>query len=117
MLPPEELFGAIAQTLNEGYDAEFMVIGNSMCPFLCNQRDSVTLRRVGDEPLKKGDIVLLKTENGYLLHRITRLKKGILQTTGDHNCYRDEYASTECVVGRVVRFKRKGKQVLCTNIF
>ena len=64
------------------------------------------------EPLlKKGDIVLLQTERGYLLHRVTRLKNGMLQTTGDYNCYRDEYVAVRCVLGRVVRFTRKGKRV------
>jgi MoaA/NifB/PqqE/SkfB family radical SAM enzyme len=52
---------------------------------------------------------------GYLLHRVTQLKNGMLQTTGDYNCYRDEYVAVQCVVGRVVRFIRKGKCVSCNN--
>jgi hypothetical protein len=113
-LPPEELFTAICQLLQEGYDAEFTVTGNSMWPFLAHRRDSVTLHKPADTPLKRGDIVLLQTEQGYLLHRITALKNGMLQTTGDYNCYRDAYVSRQCVLGKVVRFTRKGKQVSCT---
>ena len=114
-LPPEALFVAIHQMLQDGYDAEFTVTGNSMWPLLAHGRDCVTLRKAGDCPLKKGDIVLLQTERGYLLHRVTRLKNGMLQTTGDYNCYRDEYVAVRCVLGRVVRFTRKGKRVSCNN--
>ncbi|MBO5868555.1 MAG: S24/S26 family peptidase [Oscillospiraceae bacterium] len=115
LLPPEELFEAIRQSLADGYDAEFTVTGNSMWPFLAHGRDRVTLRKVGEASLKRGDIVLLHTEHGYLLHRITRIKKGAVQTTGDHNLYRDGFEPTGSVLGRVVCFTRKGKQVSCNN--
>lgn len=114
LLPPEELFGAINELLSEGYDAEFTVTGKSMWPLLAHGRDCVTLRK-DDCPLTKGDIVLLKTENGYLLHRITALKNGMVQTTGDYNCYRDDFVSARCVLGRVVSFTRKGKKISCSN--
>ena len=117
LLPQDELFKAVCQLLQDGYDAEFTVTGNSMWPFLAHGRDSVTIRKPGDSSLKKGDIVLLQTERGYLLHRITGLKNGMLQTTGDHNCYRDDYVTTQCVLGTVVCFTRKGKQVSCTDPF
>ena len=115
LLPPDDLFAAVFQMLQEGYDAEFTVTGNSMWPFLAHGRDCVTLRKADGFPLKKGDIVLLHTEHGYLLHRITRLKNGMLQTTGDHNCYRDAFVPAGNVVGRVVCFTRKGKQISCSN--
>lgn len=114
LLPPEELFTAVCQLLQEGYDAEFSVTGNSMWPLLAHGRDSVTLRAVGDRPLKKGEIVLLRTERGYLLHRITGLKNGMIQTTGDRNCYRDDYVDPQCVLGYAVGFTRKGKYVPCS---
>jgi len=115
LLPPDEMFGEMSRLLKEGYDAEFTVTGNSMWPLLRHKRDCVTLRGIGDKSLKKGDIVLLKAGQGYLLHRITRIRKNMIQTTGDHNCYHDEFVSIQCVLGRVVCFTRKGKQVFCTN--
>ena len=116
LIPSDDLFAAVCQMLQEGYDAEFTVTGNSMWPLFAHGRDRVTVRRVGDAPLKKGDIVLLQTEHRYLLHRITRLKNNTLQTTGDYNCYRDEFVPAGNVLGRVVRFTRKGKQVSCRNL-
>lgn len=114
LLPPEELFAAVQQLLQDGYDAEFTVTGNSMWPLLAHGRDRVTLRRL-DRPLEKGDIVLLRAKQGYLLHRVTRLKNGTVQTTGDYNCYRDDFVDISCVLGRVVGFTRKEKQVICSD--
>ena len=116
LLPPNDLFTAVCQMLQEGYDAEFTVTGNSMWPFLAHGRDCVTLRKVEGFSLKKGDIVLLQTQTGYLLHRITRLRNGMLQTTGDYNCYRDEFVPVGNVLGRVVCFTRKERQISCSNL-
>lgn len=116
LLPPDDLFAAVCQMLQEGYDAEFTVTGNSMWPFFSHRRDRVTLRKAEGSSLKKGDIVLLQAEHGYLLHRITRLKNGMVQTTGDHNCYRDAFVPAGNVLGRVVCFTRKGKQISCSNL-
>lgn len=113
LLPPEELFLAVHQLLQDGYDVKFTVTGNSMWPLLANRRDCVTLRKADAHLLKKGDIVLLQVHSGYRLHRITGLKNGLLQTTGDYNCYRDDYVDAQCVLGRVINFTRKGKQVSC----
>lgn len=115
LLPPEELFAAIHRMLQDGYDAEFTVTGNSMWPLLTHGRDCVALRRVEGHSLKKGDIVLLQTEHGYLLHRIMGIKNGKIRTAGDYNCYRDDDAAVSCVLGRVVRFTRKGKCVSCSD--
>ena len=115
LLPPEELFAAVYQMLQEGYDAEFTVTGNSMWPLLAHGRDRVTLRRVEDRRLRKGDIVLLQAKQGYLLHRITRLKNGTLQTTGDGNCYRDDEVPFQSVLGWVVGFTRKENYVSCSD--
>ena len=117
LISPEELFGEISQLLQDGLDAEFTVVGNSMWPFLASRRDKVTLRKAEIGSLKKGDIVLFKTEDRYFLHRITKLKNRVFQTTGDSNCYHDNFVLTENVLGRVVSFTRKGKQIHCGNGF
>lgn len=113
LLPPEELFSAMQQMLEAGFDAEFTVTGNSMWPFLRHGRDRVTLRKAETASLKKGDVVLLQTEHGYLLHRITHIKKDHLQTAGDKNCYYDGYVPVRNVLGRAVGFTRKDRYISC----
>lgn len=115
LLPPEALFEAVSQLLDEGYDAEFTVTGNSMLPLLCHGRDSVVLRRP-DSPLRRGDIILCKAKQGFLLHRVMKTKKDAVRTAGDHNCYLDEYVSSQDVLGRVIGFTRKGKYVSCKSL-
>ena len=115
LLPPEELFSAMHQLLQEGYDVEFTVTGNSMWPFLRHKADRVTICRAENHHFKKGDIVLLQGEQGYLLHRITHIKNDILQTAGDGNCYYDGYVPVQRVLGKVVGFTRKERYVSCSN--
>lgn len=115
LLPPEELFSAMRQFLQDGYDVEFTVTGNSMWPFLRHKADRVTLCRAENHRFKKGDIVLLQSEHGYYLHRITHIKNDLLQTAGDGNCYYDGYVHSQCVLGKVIRFTRKERCVSCNN--
>lgn len=116
LLSPEVLFESINQLLQEGYDAEFTVTGNSMWPLLCHNRDRVTLRAVGEKPIRKGDIILFKAEQGYLLHRVMKLKDGFVQTAGDYNCYYDECVSSQSIIGRVVGVTRKERYISCSNL-
>ena len=116
-LPPEELFGAAEQLLQDGYDASFTVTGNSMWPFLAHGRDQVTLHALGDRPVKTGDILLFcPEEERYLLHRVLHTRGGVFRTAGDSNCFFDGTFSVNCVIGRVTAFSRKGRPVSCEGI-
>lgn len=112
----EALFSAIEELLAENRQAIFTVTGMSMWPFLCHGRDQVVVEHCNSEDLKKGDIVLFQTVLGnYMLHRITRLDENHIETTGDGNCFRDGWFSTDCVKARVVKLIRKGKKVDCRS--
>jgi len=111
------LFPVIRQLLAEGRQAAFTVTGMSMWPFLCHGRDRVVLNVCTPEALRVGDIVLFQTEQGhYLLHRVTDLRPGQFQTTGDGNYFRDGWFSNDCILGQVIRFVRKGKYVDCCSL-
>lgn len=108
------LFPIIKELLAEGQQAAFTVTGMSMWPFLCHGRDQVVLDVCTPETLKVGDILLFQTKVGnYMLHRVTALRANQFQTTGDGNSFRDGWFSNTCILGRVVRFIRKGKTVDC----
>lgn len=88
-----------------------------MWPFLCHGRDQVVLDYCSLDSLKVGDILLFQTEQGnYLLHRVTALRKHQFQTTGDGNYFRDGWFANNCIIGRVVYFIRKDKQIDCCNV-
>jgi len=110
----EDLFSAICEQLAEGRQAVFTVTGMSMWPFLCHGRDQVVLEAVEPETIRKGDIVLLRTFPGnYLLHRVTRMKDGKIETTGDGNCFRDGFFPGSVVLARAVRLIRPDRTIDC----
>lgn len=84
--------------------------GDSMRPLIRRGRDPVTivpLQRV----LKKGDVVLFKLGERYIVHRVWRMKERFVQTFGD-NCWNPEpWFPQEQVLGQVVRLVRNGRTV------
>lgn len=82
--------------------------GESMRPLIRKGRDPVTIVPVRGE-LKKGDVVLFTLGDGrYVVHRVWRLREGLVRTLGD-NCVNPEpwFPRTQ-VLGQVVRFSRNG---------
>lgn len=109
-IPNAELFSVMEEVLQENYQIEFTVTGNSMWPLICHGRDSVVMEKCSPETLRKGDIVLFHaTAERYLLHRITSLRQESFETTGDGNCFRDGFFRRDAVVARAVKVIRKGK--------
>lgn len=110
------LFTAIEEQLALGRQAVFTVTGMSMWPLICHGRDSVIIDSVKKEELKTGDIVLYHvSEELYVLHRITRLKKEYFQTTGDGNLHRDPPMPYESIVAKVRKVVRNGKTIDCSK--
>lgn len=110
-LPASEFFGAVEQMLSDGYDVEFTVTGNSMWPLLSDKRDSVIISSCDEQAIKLGDTVLYcPIHEKYLLHRIVLIKNGKFSAAGDGNCFYDGTFSTDCIVGRVTAYIRKGKK-------
>lgn len=108
--PNDELFSAIEAILNENYEVQFTVTGNSMRPLLSHGRDSVIVERCDKSDLKKGDIVLLRAAEGrYLLHRIKVIKDELICTAGDANSFTDGFFPKDAVIAKVKKIVRKGK--------
>lgn len=83
--------------------------GESMRPLIRRGRDPVTIVPLS-RPLKKGDVVLFTLGDGrYIVHRVWKLKPGLVQTLGD-NCVNPEpWFPAEQVLGQVIRFVRGGR--------
>lgn len=110
----QTLFPIMKEVFDEGKSAAFTVTGMSMWPFLCHGRDRVVVEACDPSELKRGDIVLFRTGRGnYLLHRVTGLRSGQFQTTGDGNCFRDGWFDHACLRARVSSLVRKGRRIDC----
>lgn len=116
-ISPDILFPSIQELLAEGRQAVFTVTGMSMWPFLCHGRDQVIVSQGEAKMLQRGDVILFQTPLGnYMLHRITALRDGMFETTGDGNIFRDGWFPISCVRARVTEFVRKGKRIRCGSL-
>ena len=83
-------------------------LGSSMRPLFKTHRDAVILTRP-DREIRKYDVVLYKTERGYILHRVIGIKGDTLVIRGD-NTFKKEYVKASDVFAYMTAFNRKGKR-------
>lgn len=82
--------------------------GDSMRPLIRRGRDPVTVVLL-TRGLMKGDVVLFRLGERYVVHRVWKLKEGLVRTFGD-NCWNPEpWFPREQVLGQVVRYVRSGR--------
>ena len=109
-----QFFDEIDRMLQDGHSVTIRAKGNSMFPFIRNERDSVILQDSKD--ITVGSIVLARLQNGsYVLHRVYRLEKEELVLMGDGNLYATEHCRRNEVVGVAVKVIRDGRYVDCTS--
>ena len=99
---------------NDGVYAS-VTVGRSMRPLFKTHRDMVILEKCTELP-EKYDVVLYRTGEKYILHRIIGIdnEKKIFIIRGD-NTYKKEYIPFERIIARLVTFKRKGKHGSVTD--
>ena len=85
--------------------------GDSMRPLIRRHRDRVTIIPV-DRPLRRGDIVLIRTQSSlYVVHRIWKKKNGLVRTLGDWCINPEPWMPEEQILGRVVKLQRGSKSM------
>ncbi|MBR2043575.1 MAG: hypothetical protein IJ946_04480 [Clostridia bacterium] len=104
-----QLLPAIEEMLLNDMEVTFNTNGSSMLPLL-RSGDSVTVKKA--QAYKKGDVVLFKRDDeGFVLHRIVKIKGDTVYTEGDSLLTRDEPFEKERIIGKAVAFFRKGKKI------
>ena len=103
-LPNEFLLGEVAAVLRDGREAVIIPTGNSMLPVIRDGVDRVVLRACPDVSI--GDIVLVKIDGRYLLHRIITRKGDALTLMGDGNLVGTERCTLADVIGTVTEIIR-----------
>lgn len=98
-LPNEVFIEEVARLLESGRDVTFTPKGNSMLPFIRGDRDSVTLRKFPQ--VQVGDIVLVRLQDRYVLHRICSKDGDKLVLMGDGNISGTETCTQDDVIGTV----------------
>lgn len=108
ILPPEML-DQLLGLLEEAETVPLVISGGSMTPFLVHGRDTVYLSKV-KAPLKKGDMILYRRDNGtYILHRICSVDGETYTLVGDAQTRLEPGVRRDQVLATVRAVCRKGK--------
>ena len=84
--------------------------GDSMRPLIRRGKDPVTIIPLS-RPLRKGDVVLFRLGEKYIVHRVWKLQNSLVCTFGD-NCWKPEpWFPQQQVLGLVVRAVRSGRTI------
>ena len=98
-LPNDVLLGEVTAVLQSGREAVILPTGNSMLPFIRGGVDRVVLRARPDVAV--GDIVLVRIDGNYLLHRVYAREGDALTLMGDGNLAGTERCTVADVLGTV----------------
>ena len=99
----------IRKLISEGRTVELTAKGYSMNPFIMHLRDQLVLGPWKDEEIRKGTLVLAKTNKGYVIHRVIRREGNLITLMGDGNIGLTEQAEIKGIIARVYSIKRKGR--------
>jgi uncharacterized repeat protein (TIGR01451 family) len=102
------------ELLKAGLRVRFQARGASMSPVI-RDGEMVYVKPASGENLHRGDIVLIKGDNGFRLHRLIRADRGrdVFITRGDCGLQDDPSVSREQILGvAVAKDVRVGKKIL-----
>ena len=107
----------LKEMIEQNTDVSIVISGNSMSPFLVNQRDVIYLSKI-NRKLKKGDLVLYQRLSGqYVVHRIVKVKKSGYYLAGDTQIAIEGPILDKQIFGLVTKVKRKGKWIEAGNFW
>ena len=107
----------LKEMIEQNMDVSIVISGNSMSPFLVNQRDVIYLSKI-KKKLKKGDLVLYQRLSGqYVVHRIVKVKKSGYYLAGDNQIAIEGPILDKQIFGLVTKVKRKGKWIEAGNFW
>ena len=105
--------GAVLSMLDEGRSVTVTAGGYSMWPAI-RPGDTVVIDPIGTRLPEIGEIVALKRDGGYVIHRVTGVTAGrdatIIRTQGDSVTREDEPADAGMIAGVVGSVVRSGRQ-------
>ncbi len=104
----EILLEEAATLMQEGRDVTFTPLGSSMLPFIRGGKDAVRLHKMDD--VKVGDMLLVRLDGRYVLHRCIGKEGKQLTLMGDGNLVGTESCTTDDVLGTVVGIVKNGKE-------
>ena len=106
VIPNNILFKRVTAMLDAGSKVIIPTKGYSMRPFLHGGRDNVELEKA--EEVEVDDIVLIKYQDRYILHRCIAKKDGKTIIQGDGVCGNTEICPPGIILAKVTRIMKRG---------
>lgn len=102
---------ALKELVEQGGEANMIIWGTSMNPFLVHNRDRIFFS-APSRPLRRGDMVFYRRQNGdYVMHRICRVQGGAYYMTGDGQTEVEGPIAREQIFALVTKVYRKGRMI------
>ena len=105
----ELFFSGVEQLLAEGKSVRIKAKGRSMEPFIRDGRDEIVLS--AGIQARKGRIILARTGEGIVLHRVIKIEGNAVTLMGDGNLYKTESCLREDIIAVATRIVRRGKEI------
>lgn len=113
----EFMMPLIKEVIENGGAARITVTGSSMYPFLRENIDSVELNKCTFDEIRRGDIVLIKRDNGqYILHRVIKKENTIFYMVGDAQQWIEGPLNEDQLIAVATAIWRKDKRISCSNL-
>ncbi|MCF8219361.1 MAG: S24/S26 family peptidase [Bacteroidales bacterium] len=103
---------SVIPLLNDNYHIKLTIPGNSMYPFLRNNKDTIELKPAKFEEISKGDIVLIENDKGkYIIHRVYKRENQRFFIIGDAQRKIEGPFYPDNLIGIVCTIWRNDKQI------
>lgn len=105
----ELYFSGVEQLLAEGKSVRIKAKGRSMEPFIRDGKDEIVLS--AGIQARKGCIILARTGESIVLHRVINIEGNAVTLMGDGNLYKTESCLREDIIAVATRIVRRGKEI------
>lgn len=107
----------IRKFLEDDKSVRITVTGNSMYPFLRDNKDSVELITCSFSEIRAGDIILIqRDDSAYVLHRVIFKKKEHVYINGDAQRSLEGPIRKDQILAKVTTVWRKRAEISVNNI-
>jgi len=112
LIPAEKLFPLIEELLRGGQDVVISARGNSMYPLIRNDKDSVKLTAATYGVIKKGDVALIRRDDGaYVIHRVCKKTPVSFYMVGDRQRVIEGPLRPDQLIALVDEIRRGGRTI------